>query len=142
MLYEGGEGLKHGNLPNLFCSAHERSRLAISSAKFQASQISNSRMRSSMQAKPYLKSVTLLKPEDKLHKYPFNIPALRAMETLEFHPDVTFLIGENGSGKSTLLEAIAILMDCGAQGGTGNFKLDDPSGLSELWCYLRPRRSY
>jgi predicted ATPase len=95
-----------------------------------------------MQAKPYLKSVTLLKPPDKLHKYPFNIPAFRDMETLEFHPDITFLIGENGSGKSTLLEAIAILMECGAQGGTGNFKLDDPSGLSELWCHLKPRRSY
>ena len=95
-----------------------------------------------MQAKPYLKSVTLVKPEEKLHKYPFNIPAIKMMETLEFHPDITFLIGENGSGKSTLLEAIAILMECGAQGGTGNFKLDDPSGLSELWSHLRPKRSY
>ncbi len=39
--------------------------------------------------------------------YPFCIPAIRHLHRLEFHPAVTFFIGENGTGKSTLLEAIA-----------------------------------
>ncbi|MEZ0295891.1 MAG: AAA family ATPase [Candidatus Methylacidiphilales bacterium] len=40
-------------------------------------------------------------------QYPFNIPAIRTLNRLEFHPAVTFLVGENGSGKSTLIEALA-----------------------------------
>ena len=41
-------------------------------------------------------------------KYPFTVPALRALESIEFTPPVTFFVGENGSGKSTLLEALAL----------------------------------
>jgi predicted ATPase len=37
--------------------------------------------------------------------YPFSLPVVRHLDTLELHPAVTFLVGENGSGKSTLLEA-------------------------------------
>lgn len=33
--------------------------------------------------------------------YPFNIPSLSSLVSLEFHPGVTFLLGENGSEKST-----------------------------------------
>lgn len=40
--------------------------------------------------------------------YPFSILAVAKMERIEFHPAVTFLVGENGSGKSTFIEAIAI----------------------------------
>src|SRR5438874_174179 len=43
-----------------------------------------------------------------LNEYPFALPAIRHLHRLEFHPAVTFFIGENGSGKSTLLEAIAV----------------------------------
>lgn len=40
--------------------------------------------------------------------YPFDIPAIRALERgMELHPKVTFLVGENGTGKSTLLEGLA-----------------------------------
>ena len=39
--------------------------------------------------------------------YPFNLPAVRSLHRLEFHPNVTFLVGENGAGKSTLIEALA-----------------------------------
>ena len=39
--------------------------------------------------------------------FPFNVPVIRALETLEFSAPVTFFVGENGAGKSTLLEAIA-----------------------------------
>lgn len=54
--------------------------------------------------------------------YPFSIPAIRSLERFEFHPKVTFLVGENGSGKSTLLEAIAIKCGLNPEGGSANFR--------------------
>ena len=39
--------------------------------------------------------------------FPYNVPVLATLDTLEFTTPVTFLVGENGSGKSTLLECIA-----------------------------------
>ena len=44
----------------------------------------------------------------ELDAFPYSIPAIRALATLDFASPVTFFVGENGSGKSTLLEAIAI----------------------------------
>jgi predicted ATPase len=40
-------------------------------------------------------------------RYPFTVPIIQALSSLDFPSAVTFLVGENGSGKSTLLEAIA-----------------------------------
>ncbi len=53
-------------------------------------------------------------------RYPFNIPAVRALGEIRFHPSVTFFVGENGSGKSTVLEALAMNLGFGAEGGTRN----------------------
>lgn len=39
--------------------------------------------------------------------YPFDLPLVQALPTLDFTAPVTFFVGENGSGKSTLLEALA-----------------------------------
>lgn len=39
--------------------------------------------------------------------FPFSVPAIRTLESLELTAPVTFFVGENGSGKSTLLEGIA-----------------------------------
>ncbi len=50
------------------------------------------------------------------NEYPFCIPSIRHLDRLEFHPAVTFFIGENGSGKSTLLEAIAAKLGYNAEG--------------------------
>ena len=72
--------------------------------------------------------------------YPFNIPAIRNLKTLEFHPDVTFLIGENGSGKSTLLEALAICLGFGAEGGTRNVRFRTADTISNLHMYLKATR--
>ncbi len=94
-----------------------------------------------MDVKPYLKSIRI-DGADTPDAYPFNIPAIAALNTLEFHTDVTFLIGENGSGKSTLLEAIAIAMGFSAQGGTRNVVMDDEGGRSGLDSYIKPKRSY
>ncbi len=41
-------------------------------------------------------------------EYPFSVPALADLSTLEITTPVTFFVGENGSGKSTLLEAVAL----------------------------------
>ena len=40
-------------------------------------------------------------------KFPFNVPVIESLDSLEVNAEVTFFVGENGSGKSTLLEAIA-----------------------------------
>jgi predicted ATPase len=40
--------------------------------------------------------------------FPFDVPIVRQLETLELNTAVTFFVGENGSGKSTLLEAMAL----------------------------------
>ena len=89
----------------------------------------------------FLRSVTLVPervPDPK--RYPFNLPALRHLETLELHPRVTFLVGENGSGKSTLLEAIAVAAGFNAEGGSTSFRFSTRPSESELHGCLRLAR--
>lgn len=95
----------------------------------------------SMNVKPYLKSISINRPEDSGDQFPFSIPALRQLELLEFHPDVTFIVGENGAGKSTLIEALAEVMGVGGEGGTGNHYTEDEYGSSSLANYLRAQRN-
>lgn len=70
-------------------------------------------------------------------QYPFSIPAVRHLERLEFHPAVTFFIGENGSGKSTLLEAIATKYGFNAEGGSKNFNFSTQETHSDLHDFIR-----
>ena len=73
-------------------------------------------------------------------EYPFCVPAIRGLERLEFHPAVTFFIGENGSGKSTLLEALALKLGYNAEGGNRNFTFstrETHSCLHEFLCVER-----
>ena len=91
-----------------------------------------------LQTQPYLREVSLRPntnsgPQD----YPFNIPAVRNLQVLRFHPDVTFLVGENGSGKSTLLEAIAVGLGFGPEGGTRNVRFQTADTTSNLHRYLK-----
>ncbi len=53
--------------------------------------------------------------------YPFSVPAIATMDTLQLRERVCFFTGENGSGKSTLLEAIAAHYGFGREGGSRNF---------------------
>jgi len=69
-------------------------------------------------------------------EYPFDIPAIRSMHSLAFHPDVTFFVGENGSGKSTLLEAIAFQLGFGPAGGTRNMQFATAETASDLRDYI------
>jgi len=55
----------------------------------------------------HLRSVALA-VTDRPSRFPFNVPAIRALEELALDAPVTFFVGENGSGKSTLLEGLAI----------------------------------
>ena len=56
--------------------------------------------------------------------YPFNLPVVRSLHSLEFHPRVTFLVGENGSGKSTLIEALAVAWGFNAEGGSRDHRFE------------------
>lgn len=69
--------------------------------------------------------------------YPYSLPIVKQFRTLEFHPNVTFLIGENGSGKSTLLESLAIGMGFNAEGGSRNFRFSTKDSHSDLHRYIR-----
>ena len=99
---------------------------------------------------PYLLHLEMLR--DRIadaERYPFNLPAVRALSVLPFHPQVTFLVGENGAGKSTLLEAIAVASGLNAEGGSVNFTFATRASHSPLGecvrlakAIARPRDSY
>ena len=95
-----------------------------------------------MDSKPYLIEIELRGNEGNPDEYPFNIPAIRGLKKLKFHPDVTFLIGENGAGKSTLIEAIALAMGFGAEGGTKNVQIKTADTVSPLYKHLKIKKSY
>jgi len=82
-------------------------------------------------------------------QYPFSLPVVRNLHTLELHPKVTFVIGENGTGKSTLLEAIAVAWGFNPEGGSKNFRFSSRGSHSTLHDYLtlvkgvkRPKDGY
>lgn len=75
---------------------------------------------------PFLSGVSLDRQAvDSFVAYPFSLPIAHhlANETLDLHPQVTFLVGENGTGKSTLLEAIAVKWGFPAEGGSKNVRI-------------------
>jgi len=64
--------------------------------------------------------------------YPFSIPAIKAIESLDLSSSVTFLVGENGSGKSTLTESLAVAAGFNAEGGTKNYSFTTQDTTSSL----------
>lgn len=93
--------------------------------------------------KPYLREIKI-KSDESIDRssYPFNIPTIKDLESLDFHPDVTFFVGENGSGKSTLIEAIAIAMGFNAEGGTKSSIFSTSRTHSVLHKYLKTIKSF
>jgi predicted ATPase len=87
----------------------------------------------------FLRSIMLKRDQvPSFDVYPFSIPAIRELYTLELHPRVTFLVGENGVGKSTLIEAIAVAAGFNAEGGSKNFSFSThDDNVSELHEALR-----
>jgi predicted ATPase len=91
----------------------------------------------------FISRISLLRDKaPSFDAYPFSLPAVRALETLEPHPKVTFFVGENGSGKSTLLEAIAVSMGFNPEGGTKNFRFGTRMSHSALHEYLRIAKGF
>ncbi len=91
--------------------------------------------------KPYLIGASLRGDMPLDHDtYPFNIPAVRDIARIKFHPGVTFFVGENGSGKSTVLEAIAVALGFSAEGGTYNVQFKTVESVSPLHDALRVAR--
>jgi predicted ATPase len=86
----------------------------------------------------FLRSVEIRRDEDMDEKaYPFSIPAIKTMDKLHFHTNVTFLVGENGSGKSTLLEAIAYQCGFHTAGGSRNNEYEVDSSAAILGNAIR-----
>lgn len=96
-----------------------------------------------MQAKPYLRRVAFNDTAGiDAGAYPFSIPAVRALEGIAFHADVTFFVGENGSGKSTVLEAIAMALGFSPEGGTRSVRVETVDSVSPLHRALRLIKGY
>ena len=92
--------------------------------------------------RPYLVSATFRPDVTIDHEaYPFNIPSVRDLPKIRFHPGVTFFVGENGSGKSTVLEALAVALGFGPEGGTQNVQFQTTHSVSPLHKALRLARS-
>jgi predicted ATPase len=89
-------------------------------------------------SRQFLLSAQLLwdKVEDP-HVYPFTLPILLGFDKLEFHPKVTFLVGENGAGKSTLLESFAVAYGLNAEGGSKDHGFRTRESHSQLEKYMR-----
>ena len=86
----------------------------------------------------YLRQIRLKRDQvPSFDRYPSSLPAVRHLEDLDFHPRITFFIGENGSGKSTLLEAIAVAFGFNPEGGSRSFNFGTRESHSELHQYLR-----
>ena len=98
----------------------------------------------------FLRSIALQRDSvPSFDEYPFCIPAVRNLDTLAFHPRVTFFVGDNGTGKSTLLEAVAVASGFNPEGGGPNFAFSTRASHSHLCNYLtltrglsRPRDGY
>lgn len=86
-----------------------------------------------LDAEHYVLDVILRREKvPSFRQYPFSLPAVRALDRLELHPKVTFVVGENGSGKSTLLEGIATAWGFNPEGGTKNFRFETHRSHSPL----------
>lgn len=86
----------------------------------------------------FLRSLEMLrKNETDPRRYPFSIPSIKNLHSLEFKNNVTFLVGENGSGKSTLLEAIAYQCGFNTAGGGRNNTYEVDASHSALGDHIR-----
>lgn len=98
----------------------------------------------------YIRAIKLEKISKEIScTYPFDIPAIQNLNTIKFHPNVTYIAGENGTGKSTLLEAIAIAYGLNPEGGSKNinFATQDTHSILHKSIKLikgvrRPRDAY
>ncbi len=90
----------------------------------------------------FIQQVTIDWSNISEHSYLRKIPALQFEESIKFHKNITFFVGENGTGKSTLLEAIAVAEGFNPEGGTKNYNFSTYNSHSELHEAIRMYRSF
>jgi len=84
----------------------------------------------------FLRSLEIMNKTDS-NNYPFTIPAIKNLVSLQFEKNVTFFVGENGSGKSTILEAMAYQCGFNTAGGSKNNSYEVDASHSVLGDHLR-----
>ncbi|RXM71336.1 AAA family ATPase [Clostridium tetani] len=86
----------------------------------------------------YLRYVELCREKiQSFSQYPYCLSAIKNLSKIEFHPKVTYIVGENGTGKSTILEAIAIACGFNPEGGTRNINFSTNDTHSDLHKNLK-----
>lgn len=85
----------------------------------------------------FILSAELVRDAIPHQEYPFDLPVVKFLDKIEFHENVTFLVGENGTGKSTLLEAIATQYGFNPEGGSRNFHFATQETHSCLGDFIR-----
>ena len=90
----------------------------------------------------FIRSVKLNRDKvENFDEYPFSLPIIKNLDKIEFHPSVTFIVGENGCGKSTILESIAVSYGFNPEGGTRNYSFSTYDSHSEMHEAIRLSRS-
>ena len=76
--------------------------------------------RQNLKSQPFLVEVRLNPAKiPSWEEYPFNLPAVRHVESVRFHPSVTFFVGENGCGNTTTSLDHGMYVNGGTSGGGG-----------------------
>jgi predicted ATPase len=89
-------------------------------------------------------------PERWGEGFPYDVPAVAAVEELRLDAAITLLAGDNGTGKSTLVEAIAEAIGFAAEGGELDRLGELPAvpravldgGLEPVLSSRKPRNGY
>lgn len=84
----------------------------------------------------YIRSINIDKSDIDNNIYPFNLIAVKSLNTLKLNSEVSFIVGENGSGKSTILEAIAVAYGFNPEGGSKNFNFETSNTHSNLSDFI------
>lgn len=93
----------------------------------------------------HLRSLSIRHARGDADRFPFSVPAIRSLPTLDLAQPVTFLVGENGSGKSTLLEGLAAaaqLRAIGSESLDSDPTLADQRALSRKMKLTWERRTH
>lgn len=93
----------------------------------------------------FLAGVERLHDPEPSDGFPWTLPLVRGLRSLQFRAPVTFFVGENGSGKSTLLEALAVGSGAVAVGGADLFSdptLQAARSLARGFRFARRSKAY